>query len=121
MKVTITFPDEIAKKVCRLPDRDSFVTRAVADALSHNPEAVIELPTGEAQITIESSVESGWTSDELDRALEVVPLTGAEIVRSGLTGGWSHKKIAHGEDWVQEQRRQRREARDRDRSVCPSA
>lgn len=39
MKVTITFPDEIAKKVCRLPDRDAFVTKAVAVALSREPDA----------------------------------------------------------------------------------
>lgn len=39
MKVTITLPDEIAKKVYRLPDRDAFVTRAVTDALAHEPEA----------------------------------------------------------------------------------
>jgi hypothetical protein len=39
MKVTITFPDEIAKKVCRLPDRDAFVTQAVAIALAHEPDA----------------------------------------------------------------------------------
>lgn len=42
MKVTITLPDEIAKKVCRLPDKDAFVTRAVADALAHEPETAAE-------------------------------------------------------------------------------
>lgn len=42
MKVTITLPDEIAKKVYRLPDRDAFVTRAVTDALAHEPEIVPE-------------------------------------------------------------------------------
>lgn len=42
MKVTITLPDDIAKKVCRLPDKDAFVTRAVAEALAHEPETVAE-------------------------------------------------------------------------------
>lgn len=42
MKVTITLPDEIAKKVYRLPDKDAFVTRAVADALAHEPETAVE-------------------------------------------------------------------------------
>jgi hypothetical protein len=42
MRVTITLPDEIAKKVYRLPDKDAFVTRAVVDALSHEPEVVAE-------------------------------------------------------------------------------
>lgn len=39
MKITITFPDEIAEKVCRLPNRDVFVSQVVADALAHEPEA----------------------------------------------------------------------------------
>jgi len=38
MRIAITFPDEIAKKVCRLPDKDAFVTQAVAAALAHAPE-----------------------------------------------------------------------------------
>lgn len=42
MKVTITLPDEIAKKVYRLPDKDTFVTRAVVDALAHEPEVVAD-------------------------------------------------------------------------------
>jgi len=42
MKVAITLPDEIGKKVCRLPDKDAFVTRALADALAHEPETVTE-------------------------------------------------------------------------------
>jgi hypothetical protein len=42
MKVTITLPDEIAKKVYRLPDKDAFVTRAVEDALAQEPEVVAD-------------------------------------------------------------------------------
>ncbi len=38
MKVTITFPDEIAQRVCRLSDRDAFVTKAVAVALAQEPD-----------------------------------------------------------------------------------
>lgn len=45
MKVTITFPDEIAKKVCRLPDKDAFITRAVADALAHKSETAGGAPS----------------------------------------------------------------------------
>ena len=45
MKVTITLPDEIAKKVCRLPDKDAFVTRAVTDALAHDPETAEVAPS----------------------------------------------------------------------------
>ena len=42
MRVTITFPDEIAKKVCRLPNKDAFVTRAVADALAQETDTLSE-------------------------------------------------------------------------------
>jgi hypothetical protein len=35
MKLTITFPDKIAKLVRRLPNPDEFVTRAVEEALTH--------------------------------------------------------------------------------------
>jgi len=69
------------------------------------------LPPGEARITIELPIEPSWMPDELDRALEVVPLTGAEIVRSGLTGGWADQGIPDGEDWVREQRQLRRDER----------
>jgi len=69
------------------------------------------LPAGEARITIEIPIEPGWTPDELDRALEVDPLTGAEIVRTGLTGGWADQGISDGEDWVRERRQRRRAER----------
>ena len=38
MKLTITFPEDIADQVARRADRDEFVTRAVADALSRQPQ-----------------------------------------------------------------------------------
>jgi len=69
------------------------------------------LPPGEARITIEIPMEPGWTPAELDRALETVPLTGAEIVRGGFTGGWADHGISDGEDWVRERRDRRREER----------
>jgi hypothetical protein len=69
------------------------------------------LPPGEARITIEIPIEPGWTPDELDRALEVVPLTGAEIVRGGFTGSWADQGISDGEGWVRERRHRRREER----------
>jgi hypothetical protein len=70
------------------------------------------LPPGEARITIEIPVEPTWTSEELDEALKVTPMTGAEIVRAGLTGGWSG--ISDGAEWVEEKRMQRRVERRRE-------
>ncbi len=66
---------------------------------------------GAAGVTIEIPIESSWRPEELDRALEVVPMSGAEIVSAGLTGGWSDSEISSGQKWVEERRRQRREER----------
>jgi len=38
MKITITLPDDIARKVYRIRNRDEFVARAVEAALAHEPE-----------------------------------------------------------------------------------
>jgi len=69
------------------------------------------LPPGEARITIEIPVAKEWTTRELDEALKVSPLTGAEIVEAGLLGGWADEGITDGQAWVEELRRKRREQR----------
>jgi hypothetical protein len=40
VKLTITFPDNLAKKVCRLPNPDEFVSRAVERALEQGAAPV---------------------------------------------------------------------------------
>jgi hypothetical protein len=40
MKMTITLPDSVAKRVCRLPNPDEFVSQAVERALDQEPGAV---------------------------------------------------------------------------------
>jgi hypothetical protein len=69
------------------------------------------LPPGDARVTIEIPSEREWTAAELEQALVTVPLTGAEIVRGGFTGGWADQGISGGEDWVRERRQRRREER----------
>jgi hypothetical protein len=69
------------------------------------------LPPGEARITIEIPIAKEWTARELDEALKIVPLTGAEIVEAGLLGGWADEGITDGALWVEELRRKRREQR----------
>lgn len=69
------------------------------------------LPPGEARVTIDIPSKTAWSSEELDRALEIEPLTGAEIVAAGLAGGWEDEGIYDGAEWVDEQRRRRREQR----------
>jgi hypothetical protein len=48
---------------------------------------------------------------DLDWALTTEPMTGAEIVKAGLVGGWEEMGIADGASWVDEQRSKRRERR----------
>lgn len=52
-----------------------------------------------------------WPPEALEQALKTEPLTGAEIIKAGLIGGWEEKGIADGAEWVEEQRRKRRERR----------
>lgn len=40
MKITFSFPDDIAERVCRRADRDEFVSRAVARALEQTPAQI---------------------------------------------------------------------------------
>jgi hypothetical protein len=42
MRITITLPDEIAERVCRLPDRDEFVARAVEEAFAREPQKTVQ-------------------------------------------------------------------------------
>jgi len=69
------------------------------------------LPAGEARITIEIPSEEEWTARGLDRALQTTPMTGAEIVKAGLVGGWENAGIDDSTRWVEEQRQARRERR----------
>jgi hypothetical protein len=52
-----------------------------------------------------------WTQEELERAVRIEPMSGSEMVKAGLTGGWEHLGITDSVEWVEEQRRKRRERR----------
>lgn len=67
------------------------------------------LPAGEARITIEIPAEASWTREDLDRALTTAPMTGAEIVKAGLLGGW--EGASDGVAWVDGQGQKRRDRR----------
>jgi hypothetical protein len=74
------------------------------------------LPPGEVQITIEVPREpmgedQGFTDEEIKELLTFTPKTGKEIVENGIIGGWEHKGITDSVEWVEEQRRKRREHR----------
>lgn len=67
------------------------------------------LPPGEARITLEITPESVWSPEDLEQALRIEPLTGAEIAKRGLLGGWADQNLPEGAEWVEIQRQKRRE------------
>ena len=70
------------------------------------------LPSGEVSVTIElpnDPENAPITPEELDELLTIEPLTGAEIVKAGLLGGWEHKGITDSAAWVESQRKKRRD------------
>jgi hypothetical protein len=75
------------------------------------------LPAGQVTLILELGSEDEdrnvpiWSDEELEEALRVEPMAGAEIVAAGLTGGWESLGIADSEEWVRELRRKRRERR----------
>lgn len=52
---------------------------------------------------------SPWTDEELTQLMTIEPLSGAEIIEQGLAGGWADLDITEGAEWVEEQRRKKRE------------
>ncbi len=92
--------EELVDRALRLPPEDQakLVTRIVT-AMSR---------LGETEYT--EDVEP-LTNEEIAEMLRPEPMTGAEIVAAGLTGGWADLGIPDGAEWVQEQRRKRREKR----------
>ena len=46
---------------------------------------------------------------EPEELLRSEPMTGAEIIAAGLTGTWADLGIEDGAEWVNEQKRKRRE------------
>ena len=76
-----------------------------------------DLPPGEVQITIEAKAEApaevdadqDFTDEEIKELLTFTPTSGREVIELGLTGAWADMGITDSEEWVQEQRRKRRE------------
>ena len=51
------------------------------------------------------------TSDEIKELMRVEPLPPAEVVAQGLLGTWADMGITDGAEWVNEQKRKRKERR----------
>ncbi len=72
-------------------------------------EIEVKLPVAEDAIAWE---DRPWMEDELEELLRPEPpMTGAEIVAAGLTGGWEHLGIEDSVEWLNEQKRRRKEQR----------
>lgn len=72
---------------------------------------LVERLTAEMQTVLtdeEPLNEQPFTDAEVAEMFKIQPMTGAEIVAAGLLGGWSHLDIADGAEWVNEQKRKRR-------------
>ncbi len=88
--------DEVVMLALQLPPAEQArlmerLAAAVRDALT---ETIDETP---------------WTDEEIAEMTKTEPLTGAEIVAAGLTGGWADLDISDGAAWVNEQKRKRKE------------
>jgi hypothetical protein len=65
------------------------------------------LPPGEVKIRIEIAQGEEWLEGEIDDLLKSsAPMSGHQIVKAGLLGGWQTLNISGGGEWVEENRRQ---------------
>lgn len=63
------------------------------------------LPPGEINITIEvPNLDEQFTEAEIKELMNFTPITGAEIVAAGLTGGWEDMNISDPVAWVEARR-----------------
>ena len=79
-------------------------------------ELHIDLPQDvrDAEVVMQVTViddynDTPLSDEEITGLLKSEPLTGAEIVAQGLTGGWKELGITDSVAWVEEQKRKRRE------------
>ncbi len=73
-----------------------------------------DFPLGNAKVTIalEFETDTPLTDAEIDEFLRRKPgKTGAEIAQNPAIGSWAHKGISDSVEWVEDQRRKRREKR----------
>jgi hypothetical protein len=70
------------------------------------------LPPGEVEITIEiPDTDEQFTDAEIRDLLTFEPSSGADIIASGLAGGWEDMDISDPVAWVEALRRKQREWR----------
>jgi hypothetical protein len=62
VKLTITLPENVARKVCRLPDPDEFISRAVERALEQSAAPAERSEEGSRWARLAHEVEDGSMS-----------------------------------------------------------
>jgi hypothetical protein len=90
----------------------------VRGRINETGQLEVELPEGlrpgEVRVRIELAEGEDippLTDEEIAELMHTKPMTGAEIVAAGLTGGWSDLGITDGTTWVEDVRRRRKERR----------
>ena len=68
------------------------------------------LPPGDINVTLEiPNTDEQFTEEEIKELLTFTPTSGAEVVATGLVGGWEDLNITDPVEWVEEQRRKQKE------------
>ncbi|MEL6404094.1 MAG: hypothetical protein AAFR81_07005 [Chloroflexota bacterium] len=82
-------------------------TIAIKGTLNPDGTIHVDLPEGwqPGEVTVEIAIEPTYTEEELDELLKPNPRPASEIE----TGGWEDLEIQDGAEWVENQRRKRRE------------
>jgi hypothetical protein len=72
-----------------------------------------DLPAGTVMVTLTPTPDEDapWMPDEIREFLTFEGKSGAAIAASGTFGSWAHLGIEDSVEWIQEQRRKRRERR----------
>lgn len=86
-----------------------MITLRLPAEYTEDGEIRVRLPHGIPEGDVEIIVEFPHDVEHLGVVTE--PLTGADIVAAGLTGGWADVPIADGQTWVENLRQQHREHR----------
>lgn len=92
--------DEVMEKALRLSPAEQA---RLMERLAVSVRAVLDTDT------MTETLEATWTPEDIAELMKVEPLPPAEVVALGLLGTWADLGITDGAEWVNEQKRKRRE------------
>lgn len=91
--------EEVVEKALQLSPAEQA---RLMERLAASMRAVLDADTPQED-------EAPWTPEELAELMKIEPLPPAEVIARGLLGTWSDLGITDGAEWVNEQKRKRRE------------